>query len=133
MYRLGDIVYFDNLKFPGGYDDEKKNRPCVVLFEEDDNIYCFTITSSTKMFNKKPNNFILISNVLYNYHKLSFINLKSMIKRNKNDANYEGKINHENILLLKERIKTLKDNNEKFKFIYDNIENNEEKILTLKK
>ena len=56
-----------------------------------------------------------------------------MIKRNKNDANYEGKINHENILLLKERIKTLKDNNEKFKFIYDNIENNEEKILTLKK
>lgn len=82
MFNEGDIVYHDNLYFQNKILDNKKNRPCVVLYEiEIDGInYVCTcpLTSQIKSFNKKPQNYVLIPDIIYNYKKISFANISSV-------------------------------------------------------
>lgn len=82
MFNEGDIVYHDNLYFQNKILDNKKNRPCIVLYEiEIDGInYVCTcpLTSQIKSFNKKPQNYVLIPDIIYNYKKISFANISSV-------------------------------------------------------
>lgn len=79
MYNAGDIVCFEEYKFKNRVIDNKKFRPCVVLFSidnlENTTICVLPLTSQTKSFNKNPNKYFLISTVVYNYEKLSFVKI----------------------------------------------------------
>lgn len=77
MFKSGEIVYHDELYFEDKILDSKYKRPCVVLYEiEIDGIkYVCTcpLTSQIKTFNKKPQNYVLIPTVIYNYRKVLLI------------------------------------------------------------
>lgn len=79
LFKFGDVVYHDDYEFKDNIKDEKKNRPCIVLFStvDDTGEYVCTcpLTTSVKSFNKKPNNYILLSESVYNYKKLCFVKL----------------------------------------------------------
>lgn len=80
MIKPGDIVWHDNLIFNDKFKDQKEKRPCIVLFTFDDKdgerqICTCPVTSSVKTFNKNPNKYLLITDVIYNYHKFSFAKL----------------------------------------------------------
>lgn len=88
--RFGEIIYFKTLKFKDGAVDKKENRPCIFLFEEKINdveyVYSIPITSSLGIFNDKSRNYVLIPETVYNYHKLSFANVKGVVRNKKSDA-----------------------------------------------
>lgn len=65
MYKIGDIVYFNHIKFKDGVVDNKMKRPCVVLcsyneFEEESILFCMPLTSKITSLNKNPDNYMLI-------------------------------------------------------------------------
>lgn len=79
MFKKGDIVYHDILSFTNGYIDSKKNRPCIVLFttdNKDDTLVCTCpLTSQIRSFNKCPECYYFIPDVIRNSHKLNFAEL----------------------------------------------------------
>lgn len=44
MFIKGEIVYHNNIVFPDGMIDSKKQKPCIVLFELslENDLYCVT-------------------------------------------------------------------------------------------
>ena len=77
--QKGDIIYHKKLIFNDKTQDNKKYRPCVVIFIEDKvdgkYIYSVPLTSQVKTFNKKPKYYCLMPEIIYNYKKLSFANI----------------------------------------------------------
>lgn len=109
MFNEGDIVYHDNLYFQNKILDNKKNRPCVVLYEiEIDGInYVCTcpLTSQIKSFNKKPQNYVLIPDIIYNYKKISFANISSVgLREEENTHKTNIPINKTVVSLIKNKI-----------------------------
>lgn len=80
MFKKGDIVYHENIVFSNGMIDNKKKRPCLVLFiveiEEEQIICTVPLTSQVKSLNKRPNDYYLMPEIIYNYTKLSIANIK---------------------------------------------------------
>lgn len=82
MFGLGDIVYNNNLIFGDNMVDKKSNRPCIVLFEAKNKNKTYVgscpLTSNLRSFNKKPDNYTLLSEPLKHYNQLSFVKLNSI-------------------------------------------------------
>lgn len=113
MFNEGDIVYHDNLYFQNKILDNKKNRPCVVLYEiEIDGInYVCTcpLTSQIKSFNKKPQNYVLIPDIIYNYKKISFANISSVgLRKEENTHKTNIPIDKTVVSLIKNKIMSSK-------------------------
>lgn len=122
MYKLGDIVYFEHLYFKDGFKDNKKNRPCVVLasYEKGENsyIFCMPLTSKISAFNEKPYNYMVISNIIYNYKKLSFVKLDNLFEINEVHAYDTGmSLCEENIKSLKDRILSYNNRNKLYQLL----------------
>lgn len=79
---VGNIVYFDELRFKDGKIDNKKNRPCVVVSkierEGESFLLCVPVTSSFKSFNNYNYKYTLIPEPIYNYHKMCFAKLDNL-------------------------------------------------------
>lgn len=88
MFKLGEIVYHDHLYFNDGIKDNKQNRPCIVIYSNDATKTVITIplTSSIKSFNRKNNNYVFIPYIIYNYHKLNFVKIDSILKNSYNNT-----------------------------------------------
>lgn len=111
MYKTGDVVYHDELYFNDKIKDNKKKRPCVVLFETtiDNKEYVCTcpLTSQVKTFNKNHNNYIFIPQVIYKYEKLSFAKVNSTsLKLLDNTHSTSISVDDRTVLLIKRKILT---------------------------
>lgn len=111
MYKTGQIVYHDELYFCDNEKDQKKKRPCVVLFETtiDDNIYVCTcpLTSRVKAFNKNHNNYIFIPQVIYKYETLSFAKVNSTsLKTLENTHPTNISVDEKTVIMIKQKILT---------------------------
>ena len=109
MFKSGEIVYHDELYFENEILDSKNKRPCVVLYEiEIDGInYVCTcpLTSQIKTFNKKPQNYVLIPSVIYNYRKISFANISNTgLRKFENTHKTYIPIDEGTISIIKQRI-----------------------------
>lgn len=109
MFNEGDIVYHDNLYFQNKIPDNKKHRPCIVLYEIEINginyICTCPLTSQIKSFNKKPQNYVLIPEVIYNYKKISFANISSVGLRKEEDTHKTNiPIDKKVVSLIKDKI-----------------------------
>ena len=82
MFKLGEIVYHDTLYFSDGQKDNKKNRPCIVIYNNPDKKYGITIplTSTIKSFNKNNKNYSFIPHVIYSERKLNFVKINNILK-----------------------------------------------------
>lgn len=80
MYKLGDIVIVDKIKFRDGVYDNKENRPCMVLCSYKDYLFCMPCTSQIKSFNKNPYNYLIIPTIIYCEKKLSFLKVDNLFK-----------------------------------------------------
>lgn len=82
-YQCGDIIYHDDLIFLDGVKDNKKMRPCIVLFSEDrkDNTYVYSVplTSQLETFNKQPKKHVLIPEVVYRNRCFSFAKVSDVV------------------------------------------------------
>lgn len=92
MYKIGEIVYHDELYFRDGNKDEKSNRPCIVVYDNELEEYVLTIplTSKVDSFNRKNYNYYFIPDIIYNYHKLSFVKLDNINKETYNNTHTTG-------------------------------------------
>jgi hypothetical protein len=92
--RTGDIVYHDRIVFPAGRKDEKKNRPCILLYmtenEKDPLICSCIITSQVATFNKHPDRLWLVPFPLYSERKLSFAKLDRIVFNNEGETHHTG-------------------------------------------
>ena len=109
MFKSGEIVYHDELYFEDKILDSKNKRPCVVLYEiEIDGInYVCTcpLTSQIKTFNKKPQNYVLIPTVIYNYRKISFANISNTrLRKFENTHKTNIPLDEVTVSLIKQRI-----------------------------
>lgn len=109
MFKPGDIVYHDELYFQNKMLDRKINRPCVVLYEimiDGINYVCTCpLTSQVKTFNKKPQNFVLIPTIIYNYKKISFANITGVgLRKEENTHKTSIPLNEVTVSLIKEKI-----------------------------
>lgn len=99
MYQIGQVIYFDKLKFTSYTTDPKKNRPCLVLYSEltsngQEKIYFCPLTTSLQHFNKHPYYHHLIEHPVYN-HQLCFAKLSSIY------YNYNHNQIHDTKIILK--------------------------------
>lgn len=84
--QIGSIVTCDNLVFHDNVMDKKKNRPCVVLCNIDDEKVCICpITTSLKALNNFPDMHYFIPETIYNYKKISIAELNNLLIYNIND------------------------------------------------
>lgn len=110
MYKPGDIVCFNNIIFKDGVKDNKNNRPCIVIssfseFQGEVILFCMPLTSNVKTFNKHPDRYALISQVLYNEKRLSFVKVDNLFLKNEVDAIDTGiTISKENIDIIYRKI-----------------------------
>lgn len=88
MYKIGEIVYHDELYFRDGNKDGKSNRPCIIVYDNELEEYVLTIplTSKVETFNKKNYNYYFIPDVIYNYRKLNFVKLDNINKETYNNT-----------------------------------------------
>ena len=81
--KFGSIVYVKKLVFSDGVEDSKSNRPCIYLYEEliigKKYAYIIPVTSNVERFNKDSSKYAFISETLYNYKKLSFAKIDSIL------------------------------------------------------
>ena len=83
MFEIGEVVYHDNFVFNDGDEpDKKQNRPCIVLFNFTYNgksmVCTCPLTSNISSFNKHPNKYIFIPEIIYHQRTLSFLNLENI-------------------------------------------------------
>lgn len=123
MFKLGEIVYHDILYFKDGTKDNKKNRPCIVIYNNSEKEYVITvpITSTIQSFNKKKENYSFIPHVIYSEKKLNFVKLDNIIKNNYKNTHTTGMIIDKNTLLsiLNKALKI--KSNKKFNELLTNI------------
>ena len=81
--QKGDIIYHKELICNDKIKDNKQKRPCIVIFSEEkldgEYVYSIPLTSQVKTFNKKPDNYCLIPEIIYNYKKLNFANVEGIV------------------------------------------------------
>lgn len=126
MFEMGEIVHHDNLKFNDNNYDQKKNRPCVVLFSierEGRQLICTApLTSSVNSFNKHPQRYCLIPEVIHNYKKLSFVNLEQISFHTDHDTESVGiHIGKDVVYNIIERFKCYKPYTDNLKSMHDEI------------
>ncbi len=79
----GTIVTTSHLRFSSGHIDEKNDRPCIFLFEKEENQkygYIMPLTSKVERFNDDCDRFIFIHEEIYRYRTLSFARVDGMIR-----------------------------------------------------
>lgn len=132
MFKKGEIVYHNNLVFSNNDVDKKKNRPCIILFElvlEGKEYVCTCpLTNQVRKFNKHPNKFIFLPDVIYNYHKFSFAPLNKFLLKPVSETNKEGIfVSEETANKLIEAI--LKTREEEYAFLRNYVALNKENLL----
>ena len=96
MYKFGDLIYFDELKFKDGKKDPKTNRPCTVLYcsELENKVICMPLTSAINTRNKKKSNYLILSTILFSMKKISFVKIDNIITKNLSEAHdYKASLN----------------------------------------
>lgn len=99
MYQTGEIIYFDHLVFADKKVDNKKRRPCIVLFSELDEtdqckIYFCPLTTSLRTFNRHPHDHLTLTSPIFS-KKVSFAKLNNVM------TCYEDKNIHRTEIILK--------------------------------
>ncbi len=142
MFEPGNIVYHDKLVFNDRKVDNKKKRPCVVLFSKtiDDKEYICTcpLTSKIKTFNRFPKKYCLIKEVVHNYRKLSFASISNIsLKEEKNTHYTNENVDKTTVDSIRNKLKEYNGKNKEYLIIKEYLEEveqeekriaNEEKI-----
>ena len=128
MFKIGEIVYHDTLHFKDGKKDNKKNRPCIVIYNNPAQKYVITIpiTSTTESFNKNNKNYSFIPHVIYSERKLNFVKINNILKNSYDNTHTTSMIiDKETLILILILNKALKlKSNSKFRDLFiDIIEN----------
>ena len=111
MFQKGDIVYHKRLVFKDGELDNKKNRPCIVLFEININgkeyVCTCPLTSSIDKFNKSgTSKYYMITQPVYQYKKISFAKINSLLLQRTKDTFHTGcHLNSEDFNIIVDKIK----------------------------
>lgn len=106
----GTIVTTSNLKFSSGHIDEKNDRPCIFLFEKEEENqkygYIMPLTSKVERFNNDCDRFIFIHEEIYRYRTLSFARVDGMIRVPMDDLTSTGIVlRKQTILFLFKKIR----------------------------
>ena len=139
MFKLGEIVYHDTLYFSDGQKDNKKNRPCIVIYNNPDKKYGITIplTSTIKSFNKNNKNYSFIPHVIYSERKLNFVKINNILKNSYYNTHTTSMIiDKETLVLILNKALKLKSNS-KFRDLFidiiENIKFEEKEQIKIKK
>lgn len=139
MFKLGEIVYHDTLYFSDGQKDNKKNRPCIVIYNNPDKKYGITIplTSTIKSFNKNNKNYSFIPHVIYSERKLNFVKINNILKNSYDNTHTTSMIiDKETLVLILNKALKLKSNS-KFRDLFidiiENIKFEEKEQIKIKK
>jgi len=117
MFEKGDIVYHKRLVFSDGKQDNRKNRPCIVLFKFDINgkeyVCTCPLTNSIDSFNKfSTDSYHMISQPVYHYKKISFAQINTLIIQRTKDTGHTGcHLNSEDFDIIVSKIKEHEFNN----------------------
>ena len=123
--QIGSIVSCKNLVFHDSISDKKRNRPCVVLCNIDDENVCICpITTALKALNRYPDMHYFIPEAIYDYKKISIAELNNLLIYNIND------LVDKHIILSENTMSQLFDKILKF---YEENEINEDVIKIIKK
>ena len=106
--QIGDIIYHNELIFSDGKKDQKHNRPCIFLFEEEVEDEKFAVnmplSSNIETFNKKQDTF-LIPDVIYRYRKLSFAKIGNIVISPMEEISPTGRsVSNRTVMQLLEKI-----------------------------
>lgn len=126
MFKIGEIVYHGTLYFSDGQKDNKKNRPCIVIYNNPDKKYVITIpiTSAIKSFNKRNQNYSFIPHIIYNEKKLNFVKINNILKNNYDNTHTTSMIiDRETLMSILNKALTLKSNSKFHDLLIDIIEN----------
>ena len=139
MFKSGEIVYHDTLYFSDGQKDNKKNRPCIVIYNNPDKKYGITIplTSTIKSFNKNNKNYSFIPHVIYSERKLNFVKINNILKNSYDNTHTTSMIiDKETLVLILNKALKLKSNS-KFRDLFidiiENIKFEEKEQIKIKK
>ena len=139
MFKLGEIVYHDTLYFSDGQKDNKKNIPCIVIYNNPDKKYGITIplTSTIKSFNKNNKNYSFIPHVIYSERKLNFVKINNILKNSYDNTHTTSMIiDKETLVLILNKALKLKSNS-KFRDLFidiiENIKFEEKEQIKIKK
>ena len=127
MFEIGEVVYHDNFVFNDGKaHDTKEKRPCIVLFTfnyGDRNIVCTCpLTSNIKSFNKHPDKYIFIPEVIYNERKLSFLNLENVfIHEGDSTHTTDLRVSNDVVNNIVSRFRNYNPKNKRLQAVYDDI------------
>lgn len=132
MFKKGEIVYHDEIVFLDGILDTIKKRSCIVLFELEfnGNLYCVTcpISSQINNFNKHPDKFLLVTEVVYSYHRLNFAKIDHFFLKSVNETHKTGRFVSE--ICTDKIIEKLKESKiEEYAFLRNYLMKNEETLL----
>lgn len=128
QFSVGDIVYFNRLKFNDGDIDKKEKRPCIILNIKNNNsgnplLYCIPVTTNTLRFNNHNNEYVMIIEPIYNYKKISYAKLNNLFLVNAMYAHKtEIKLSQKCINIITEKLK-LYYSEQKHNKIYDSFFN----------
>lgn len=130
MFKLGEIVYHNELHFLDKIMDNKRNRPCIVIFNDEINQKVITIPLTTKInsFNKHYNNYVFIPHIIYNYRKLNFVKIDNLLVNEYCNTHSTNMILDKETLLHILKKALTNSQNKKYEMI---IEDNIHKIETL--
>lgn len=136
MYKLGDIVCFDNLIFEDGVRDKKTDRPCMVLCtyttsNDEELLFCMPFTSQIKNFNKRPYSYFIVPDIIFSVKKLSFVKINNLFVKNISDAKDTGlsvNLSKESINNLRSKINRYSKKEGKYYSIVELILDYNEKI-----
>lgn len=143
--KSGDFVRQKEIIFYDGVIDEKKGRPCLVLFEFTNKRGTFVctcpVTSQIATFNKFSGNYFLIPTIFYDPKKLSFVkidcaniyplNEAKIINRTLDDAILKRILDKVKVIANKKDINNKKTIIDMLEYIalFDEIDMNEAKKL----
>ena len=126
MFKIGEIVYHDTLHFKDGKKDNKKNRTCIVIYNNPNQKYVITIpiTSTTESFNKNNKNYSFIPHVIYSERKLNFVKINNILKNSYDNTHTTSMIiDKETLVLILNKALKLKSNSKFRDLFIDIIEN----------
>lgn len=109
----GDIIYHKTLRFNNGDMDSKKNRPCIVLFEEDKKkgtyVYSVPLTTNVQALNQYPERYVLVPEPIYKFRDISYANAYGVICSPKDNVIKTGKkLSSQTIQKIVSRVEEIK-------------------------
>ena len=125
--KIGDIIYHEELIFSDGVKDEKKHRPCIFLYEQEEEnksyTYSIPLTSNIDGFNKYNERIVFIPEIIYRYRTLSFAKIGNIIKApSETVVKTEKSLSLNTILHIIDRIIEYKPKEENIDFYKNNKE-----------